>query len=128
MRILVLDGNENQAVAAVRSLARGGHRVEVGAMKTSGSKESKSARLILNCSLQFNLARRRLLPRRYFKRHAPDERLDFASSGVVFTTVEDGQRDAQLTRARACGTQRNAHGQTQIARRLRVRRNVARRT
>ena len=31
MRVLVLDGNENQAVAAVRSLARAGHRVHVGA-------------------------------------------------------------------------------------------------
>ena len=31
MRVVVLDGNENQAVAAVRSLARGGHRVTVGA-------------------------------------------------------------------------------------------------
>src|SRR5205814_1262180 len=31
MRVLVLDGNENQAVAAVRSLARAGHRVFVGA-------------------------------------------------------------------------------------------------
>lgn len=31
MRILVLDGNENQSVAAVRSLAAAGHRVEVGA-------------------------------------------------------------------------------------------------
>jgi predicted ATP-grasp superfamily ATP-dependent carboligase len=31
VRVLVLDGNENQAVAAVRSLARAGHRVEVGA-------------------------------------------------------------------------------------------------
>ena len=31
MTILVLDGNENQAVACVRSLARTGHRVEVGA-------------------------------------------------------------------------------------------------
>jgi predicted ATP-grasp superfamily ATP-dependent carboligase len=31
MRILVLDGNENQAVACVRSLARAGHRVWVGA-------------------------------------------------------------------------------------------------
>jgi predicted ATP-grasp superfamily ATP-dependent carboligase len=30
MRILVLDGNENQAVAAVRSLARAGHRPAVG--------------------------------------------------------------------------------------------------
>ncbi|MFL6212919.1 MAG: hypothetical protein ACJ74J_03395 [Blastocatellia bacterium] len=37
MRILVLDGNENQAVAAVRSLARAGHRVVVGA-STSWSK------------------------------------------------------------------------------------------
>ena len=37
MRILVLDGNENQAVAAVRSLARAGHRVEVGA-ETGWSK------------------------------------------------------------------------------------------
>jgi len=37
MRILVLDGNENQAVAAVRSLARLGHRVLVGA-ETSWSK------------------------------------------------------------------------------------------
>ncbi len=33
MRILLLDGNENQAVACVRSLARAGHRVEVGAME-----------------------------------------------------------------------------------------------
>jgi predicted ATP-grasp superfamily ATP-dependent carboligase len=31
MKILVLDGNENQAVACVRSLARAGHRVSVGA-------------------------------------------------------------------------------------------------
>jgi predicted ATP-grasp superfamily ATP-dependent carboligase len=31
MTILVLDGNENQAVAATRSLARAGHRVLVGA-------------------------------------------------------------------------------------------------
>jgi predicted ATP-grasp superfamily ATP-dependent carboligase len=30
MRVLVLDGNENQAVAASRSLARAGHRVVVG--------------------------------------------------------------------------------------------------
>src|SRR5262249_60369081 len=31
MRIIVLDGNENQAVACVRSLARAGHQVVVGA-------------------------------------------------------------------------------------------------
>ena len=31
MNVLVLDGNENQAVACVRSLARAGHRVIVGA-------------------------------------------------------------------------------------------------
>ncbi|MEP6731608.1 MAG: hypothetical protein ABJE10_13250 [bacterium] len=31
MRVLVLDGNENQAVAATRSLARAGYRVSVGA-------------------------------------------------------------------------------------------------
>ena len=37
MKILVLDGNENQAVACVRSLARAGHRVSVGA-STSWSK------------------------------------------------------------------------------------------
>jgi predicted ATP-grasp superfamily ATP-dependent carboligase len=37
MRVLVLDGNENQAVAAVRSLARAGHTVVVGA-STSWSK------------------------------------------------------------------------------------------
>jgi predicted ATP-grasp superfamily ATP-dependent carboligase len=37
MRILVLDGNENQAVACVRSLARAGHRVLAGA-DTSWSK------------------------------------------------------------------------------------------
>lgn len=37
MRVLILDGNENQAVAATRSLARAGHRVEVGA-PTSWSK------------------------------------------------------------------------------------------
>ena len=30
MNVLVLDGNENQAVACVRSLARAGHRVIVG--------------------------------------------------------------------------------------------------
>jgi predicted ATP-grasp superfamily ATP-dependent carboligase len=37
MRVLVLDGNENQAVAAVRSLGRAGHVVSVGA-HTSWSK------------------------------------------------------------------------------------------
>lgn len=37
MRVLVLDGNENQAVAAVRSLGRAGHAVSVGA-HTSWSK------------------------------------------------------------------------------------------
>ena len=37
MTVLVLDGNENQAVAATRSLARAGHRVLVGA-ETSWSK------------------------------------------------------------------------------------------
>jgi predicted ATP-grasp superfamily ATP-dependent carboligase len=37
MRVLVLDGNENHAVAAVRSLARAGHSVAVGA-STSWSK------------------------------------------------------------------------------------------
>jgi len=30
MRVLVLDGNQNQAVAAVRSLASAGHEVLVG--------------------------------------------------------------------------------------------------
>lgn len=30
MRVLILDGNQNQAVASVRSLARAGHRVAVG--------------------------------------------------------------------------------------------------
>ena len=34
MRVLVLDGNENQAVAAVRSLGRAGYRVSVGADTT----------------------------------------------------------------------------------------------
>jgi predicted ATP-grasp superfamily ATP-dependent carboligase len=37
MNVLVLDGNENQAVACVRSLARAGHTVRVGA-PTSWSK------------------------------------------------------------------------------------------
>jgi predicted ATP-grasp superfamily ATP-dependent carboligase len=37
MRVLVLDGNENQAVACVRSLSRAGHSVTVGA-ETSWSK------------------------------------------------------------------------------------------
>lgn len=37
MRVLVLDGNENQAVASTRSLARAGHVVAVGA-STSWSK------------------------------------------------------------------------------------------
>src|SRR5436305_11361029 len=37
MRVLILDGNENQAVACVRSLARAGHAVLVGA-PTSWSK------------------------------------------------------------------------------------------
>src|SRR5690242_3760748 len=31
VRVLILDGNENQAVAAARSLARAGHTVSVGA-------------------------------------------------------------------------------------------------
>ncbi|HEY7181236.1 MAG TPA: hypothetical protein VIC84_07445 [Blastocatellia bacterium] len=34
MKIIVLDGNENQAVACVRSLARAGHQVVVGAPTT----------------------------------------------------------------------------------------------
>ena len=34
MRILVLDGNENQAVACARSLGRAGHDVEVGATQS----------------------------------------------------------------------------------------------
>ena len=37
MNVLVLDGNENQAVAATRSLARAGHDVHVGA-ETGWSK------------------------------------------------------------------------------------------
>ncbi len=41
MRILVLDGNENQAVACVRSLARAGHCVSVGA-QTNWSKAGLS--------------------------------------------------------------------------------------
>ncbi|HKQ09538.1 MAG TPA: hypothetical protein VJ464_30735 [Blastocatellia bacterium] len=41
MRVLVLDGNENHAVAAVRSLARAGHTVMVGA-STSWSKAAWS--------------------------------------------------------------------------------------
>lgn len=41
MRILVLDGNENQAVAAVRSLARAGHRPAVGS-ETRWSKAGSS--------------------------------------------------------------------------------------
>lgn len=41
MTILLLDGNENQTVAAVRSLARAGHRVLVGA-DTSWSKAAWS--------------------------------------------------------------------------------------
>lgn len=43
MRVLVLDGNENQAVACVRSLARAGHHVEVGA-DTGWSKAAWSRR------------------------------------------------------------------------------------
>ena len=41
MRVLVLDGNENQAVAAVRSLAAAGHEVHVGS-STSWSKAGLS--------------------------------------------------------------------------------------
>src|SRR5262245_59668856 len=41
VRVLVLDGNENQAVASVRSLARAGHTVDVGA-DTSWSKAGLS--------------------------------------------------------------------------------------
>jgi predicted ATP-grasp superfamily ATP-dependent carboligase len=41
LRVLVLDGNENQAVACARSLARAGHDVEVGA-DTSWSKAGLS--------------------------------------------------------------------------------------
>src|SRR4030095_6524393 len=37
MKIIVLDGNENQAVACVRALARAGHQVCVGA-RTAWSK------------------------------------------------------------------------------------------
>jgi predicted ATP-grasp superfamily ATP-dependent carboligase len=47
MRILILDGNENQAVASARSLARAGHTVSVGAA-TSWSKAgwSRSCRSV----------------------------------------------------------------------------------
>ncbi|HJZ69836.1 MAG TPA: hypothetical protein VKF81_17050, partial [Blastocatellia bacterium] len=48
MRVLVLDGNENQAVACTRSLARAGHRVFVGA-DTSWSKAGWSR----SCSGKF---------------------------------------------------------------------------
>src|SRR5262252_2509951 len=48
MRVLVLDGNENQAVAATRSLARSGHEVWVGA-ETRWSKAGWSR----SCSAQF---------------------------------------------------------------------------
>src|SRR5262249_920702 len=48
MRVLVLDGNENQAVAATRSLARRGHEVWVGA-ETRWSKAGWSR----SCSVQF---------------------------------------------------------------------------
>jgi predicted ATP-grasp superfamily ATP-dependent carboligase len=48
MNVIVLDGNENQAVAAVRSLARAGHRVTVGA-PTSWSKAGWSR----GCSRSF---------------------------------------------------------------------------
>ncbi len=48
MNVLVLDGNENQAVASVRSLARAGHRVVVGA-STSWSK----AGLSRDCAASF---------------------------------------------------------------------------
>ena len=41
MNVLVLDGNENQAVASVRSLARAGHRV-IAAANTSWSKAGLS--------------------------------------------------------------------------------------
>src|SRR5205085_9470306 len=46
MRVLVLDGNENHAVAAVRSLARAGHTVIVGASaswsKAAWSRDASS--------------------------------------------------------------------------------------
>lgn len=46
MRVLVLDGNENQAVACARSLARAGHQVSVGAdttwSKAGWSRSSRS--------------------------------------------------------------------------------------
>lgn len=47
MRVLILDGNENQAVASVRSLARAGHHVCVGSSaswsKAGWSRYSKSS-------------------------------------------------------------------------------------
>ena len=47
MRVLVLDGNENQAVASVRSLSRAGHEVVVGAptawSKAGWSRHAHSA-------------------------------------------------------------------------------------
>ena len=39
MRILVLDGNQNQAVASVRSLADAGHEVLVGARDPGRGEE-----------------------------------------------------------------------------------------
>ncbi len=58
MRILVLDGNQNQAVAAVRSLAKAGHNVLVGD-STSWNKAgwSRSARSVFQYSAPQSEAR-----------------------------------------------------------------------
>jgi predicted ATP-grasp superfamily ATP-dependent carboligase len=73
MRVLVLDGNENQAVASVRSLARAGYQVSVGA-DTRWSKAGWSR----HCS-------------RAFRYPAPQENADaFVVSIAAETAREPG--------------------------------------
>jgi predicted ATP-grasp superfamily ATP-dependent carboligase len=60
MRILVLDGDQNQAVACVRSLARQGHVVEVGESR-SWSKAGWSR----DCSRSFQYASPQADPQRF---------------------------------------------------------------
>jgi predicted dinucleotide-binding enzyme len=59
MKIIALDGNENQAAACVRSLARAGHRVIVGAT-TAWSKDVEFSSDLSNRN-NYNVERRRRL-------------------------------------------------------------------
>src|SRR5207302_388027 len=51
-----------------------------------------------------------------FERRAPNQSLDAAGARVVFTAINESERDVNLGRAYALDPERNAYGQTQAFR------------